>query len=133
MAFQLHFSLFLSMAHKYLAGHGFFIIEALLLLSDTPHLLGILWTRDLSVAQNSTCQQTTLTADGHPCLRRDSKPKSQQKRGRSPKPQAFSHRDRLVLAVTLNITQHCKNRTFRSLALLMHKKRRILLQHAPQM
>jgi len=36
-----------------------------------------------------------------------------------------------VLAITLTTKQHCKNRTFGSLGVLMHKERRILLQPTP--
>jgi hypothetical protein len=44
--------------------------------SDTPHSVGLLWTRDQPVAETSTWQHTQET--GHPCPRRDSKPQSQQ-------------------------------------------------------
>jgi hypothetical protein len=44
---------------------------------DTPHSVGLLWTRDQPVAETSTWQHTTLTRDGHPCPRRDSNPQSQ--------------------------------------------------------
>ena len=56
---------FSPMAHKYLAGQGLFIIEALLSHSDTLLSVGIFWTRGRLFAQNSTCQQTTLTRDRH--------------------------------------------------------------------
>ena len=36
-------------------------------LSDTPHSVGLLWTSDRHVAENSTWQQTTLTTDRHLC------------------------------------------------------------------
>jgi hypothetical protein len=68
---------FVSMAHRHPVGQSLPIIQDLLSHSDTPHSVGILWTRDRLVAQTSTCQQTTLTRDAHPCPRRDSKPKSQ--------------------------------------------------------
>jgi len=35
-----------------------------------------------------------------------------------------------VLTITLTTIQHCKNRTFRSLALFIHKQKRILFQPA---
>jgi hypothetical protein len=44
---------------------------------DTPHSVGLLWTRDQLVAETSTWQHTTLTSDRHPCPRRDSNPQSQ--------------------------------------------------------
>jgi len=69
--------LFLSMAHRQLVGQNLPIIEDLLSHSHTPQSVGILWTSDRPVAQTSTCQQTTITRDGHSCPRRDSKPKSQ--------------------------------------------------------
>jgi hypothetical protein len=68
---------FLSMAHRQLVGQKLPIIEDLLSHSHKPQSVGILWTSDRPVAQTSTCQQTTITRDGHPCPRRDSKPKSQ--------------------------------------------------------
>jgi hypothetical protein len=44
---------------------------------DTPHSVGLLWTRDQPVAETSIWQHTTLKRDRHPCPRRDSKPQSQ--------------------------------------------------------
>jgi hypothetical protein len=43
---------------------------------DTPHSVGLLWTRDQLVAETCTWQHTTLTRDRHPCPRRDSNPQS---------------------------------------------------------
>jgi hypothetical protein len=43
---------------------------------DTPHSVGLLWTRDQLVAETSTWQHTTLTTDRHPCSWRDSNPQS---------------------------------------------------------
>jgi len=45
--------------------------------SDTPHSVGLPWTSDQPDAETSTWQHTTLSTDGHPCLRRDSNPQSQ--------------------------------------------------------
>ena len=42
--------------------------------------------RGISPTPTSTWQPTTFTRDGHPCLRRDSKPQSQQASGRVPTP-----------------------------------------------
>jgi len=36
---------------------------------DAPHSVGLLWTSDQLVAETSTWQHTTLTADKHPCPR----------------------------------------------------------------
>jgi hypothetical protein len=46
---------------------GFTITHSL----DTPHSVGLLWTREQLVAETSTWQNTTLTRDRHPCPRRD--------------------------------------------------------------
>jgi hypothetical protein len=39
----------------------------LVTLSDTPHSVGLLWTRDRTVADTSTCQNTALTTDRLSC------------------------------------------------------------------
>jgi hypothetical protein len=46
--------------------------------SNTPHSVGLLWTKDLPVAEPSlsTWQHTTLTKERHQCLRRDSNPQT---------------------------------------------------------
>jgi len=41
------------------------IIDASRSHSDTPHSIGLLWTSDQPVAENSTWQQTTLTTNRH--------------------------------------------------------------------
>jgi hypothetical protein len=41
--------------------------------SDTPHLIGLLWTSDQPVAEPSTWQHTTVTRDRHLCPWWDSK------------------------------------------------------------
>ena len=54
--------------------------------SDTPQSVGPLWTSDQLVTETSTWQNTTLTGDRHPCLRRDSNPQSRQASGHRPTP-----------------------------------------------
>ena len=51
-------------------------------------------TNDQLVAETSTWQNTTLTTDKLPCPRWDSKPQSQQAKGRSPTPWTADHWDR---------------------------------------
>ena len=53
---------------------------------DTPHSVGLLWTRGRPVAETSTWQHTTFTRDRHPCCRRDSNPHPEQASGRRPTP-----------------------------------------------
>jgi len=60
------------------------IIDALQSHSDTPHSVGLLWTRDQPETEISTLQHTALTTDKHPCPRRDSNPQSQLASGRRP-------------------------------------------------
>ena len=55
---------------------GLLIIEASRRHPDTPHSVGLLWTNDRPVAENSTWQNTTFTKDRHPWLRRDSNPQT---------------------------------------------------------
>ena len=57
--------------------------------SDTTRSVGFRWTRVQPVAENSTCQHTTLTTDRYPCTLRDSNPQSQQTNGRRPTWQLF--------------------------------------------
>jgi len=52
--------------------------------SDTPQSVGFLWTSDRPIAETSTWQHTTLTADRHPCTRWDSNPQSQETSVRPP-------------------------------------------------
>jgi hypothetical protein len=47
-------------------GQGLFTIEASRSHSDTPHSVGLLWTRDQPDAEKSTWQHTTLKRDRHP-------------------------------------------------------------------
>jgi len=49
---------------------------------DTPKVVVLLWTRDQPDAEPSTCQNTTLITDRHPCPRRDSNPQSYKTSGR---------------------------------------------------
>jgi hypothetical protein len=50
------------------------------LLIYSRHSVGLLWMRDRSVEKASTCtgQHNTKDEDKHPCLKRDSKPRSQR-------------------------------------------------------
>jgi hypothetical protein len=45
---------------------------------DTPHSVGLLWTRDQPDTETSTWQHTTLTRERYQCPRRNSNPQSQQ-------------------------------------------------------
>jgi hypothetical protein len=62
----------------------------LITLRHTPQSVGLLWTRDRSVAETSTWQHKHCTRDKHPCPRWDSNPRSQQAFGRKPTPQTVS-------------------------------------------
>jgi len=63
------------MAQQPSVGQGLLIIEDSWSQSDTPHLLGFLWTSDQPDAETSIWQNTTLTRDKwghtplniHPC------------------------------------------------------------------
>jgi len=63
-------------------GQGLLIIEASRSHSDTPHSVGLLWTSDQPVAENSTWQRTT---ERHPYSPRDSNPQSRQASCHTPK------------------------------------------------
>jgi hypothetical protein len=65
---------------------GLLNIEASRSHSATPHSVILLWTSDLSDADTSTWQHTTLTRDRYLCLRPLSNPQSQQANGRRPTP-----------------------------------------------
>jgi hypothetical protein len=65
---------------------GLLIIEASRSNTDTPHSVGLFWTRDQPVAQTYTWQHTTLTRDRLPFPRRDSSPQSQHASGCRPTP-----------------------------------------------
>jgi hypothetical protein len=70
---------FFSMARQHLGGLGRLIFRGFTITHflDTPHSVGLLWTRVQLVAETSTWQHTTLTRDRHPCPRRNSNPQSQ--------------------------------------------------------
>ena len=68
-------------------GQGFLIIEDSPSHSDTPRLVGLLWTSNQPGTETSTWQHTTLTRNRHPCPQRDSNPQSQQSSCRGPTPQ----------------------------------------------
>ena len=53
------------------SGRGLLITEASWSHSDTPHLVGLLWTSDQPDTETSTWQHTSLTEDKHPCPRWD--------------------------------------------------------------
>jgi hypothetical protein len=69
-----------------IVGQGFLVIEASRLHSDTPHLVGLLWTSDRHDAGISNWQQTIITRNRYPCARLDSNQQSQHVRSRRPKP-----------------------------------------------
>ena len=54
------------MAQQPLVGQGVLVIKASRSHSDTPLLVGLLWTSDQPDAQTATWQHTTLTRDRHP-------------------------------------------------------------------
>jgi len=77
---------FLPLAQDLLVGQGFLVIEASRWHSDTTHSVGLLWTRDQSVAETCTWQYTTLTRHRRARSRRDSNPQLQPASGRKPTP-----------------------------------------------
>ena len=86
---------------KYLAQH-YLTIEAPLSLSDTPHYVRLLLTKDQPVARTSTWKHTTIKRDGHSCLHQDLNPFSQQASGRRPTP----HTARLFGSVNYQLTEN---------------------------
>jgi hypothetical protein len=72
---------FFPIARQPLVGQGVLVMDASRSHSDTPHLVGLLWTSDQPYAKTATWQQTTLTRDRHPWPWRDSNPQSQQASG----------------------------------------------------
>jgi len=58
---------------------GLPIVEVSRSQTDTPHSVGLLWTRYRPVAETCTWQYTPLSTDRHTCRRRDSNPQSQQR------------------------------------------------------
>jgi hypothetical protein len=77
-----------------------------LLISLTPHSLGLLWTSDQPDAEAITWQHTKLTTDIHPCPRRDSNPQFQRP-AVDPRLRPRGHWDRRyqILANLLNFKQ----------------------------
>jgi hypothetical protein len=67
---------FFLMARQPLGDLGRLIFEPSRSHSDTPHSVGLLWTRDQPVAETSIWQHTALTRDRHPYPRWDSSPQS---------------------------------------------------------
>jgi len=65
---------------------GLLVFEASRSHSHTRHSVELLWTSDQPDAEISLWQNTTLTRDRLPCLRRYSNPHSQQASGRTPTP-----------------------------------------------
>jgi hypothetical protein len=53
-------------------------------LNDAPQSVGLLWTSDQLVAENSTWQNSTITTDRHPCRRWASNPQSKPESSRRP-------------------------------------------------
>jgi hypothetical protein len=66
-----------------LVGQDLLIDEASVTHSNTPHSVGLLWTRDQPVEDYLT---THKSHDRHPCSRRDSNRQSQQTNVHSPTP-----------------------------------------------
>jgi hypothetical protein len=71
----------LSFTQQPLVVQGILFIEASRSHSDTPHLVGLLWTGDEPDAETSTWRHPTVTTGKLPCRRRDSNPQSQQASG----------------------------------------------------
>jgi len=68
------------------SGLGRLIVEVSRSHADTPHSVGLLWTRDRPIAETYTWQRTIFTRDRCPCARWDSNPQSFQAIGRRPAP-----------------------------------------------
>jgi len=90
----IHLSFFFSLRHNPLwicihsplAGFSLLFRGFLITHNDATHSVGLLWTSDQFVAENSTWQHTTLTTDKRPWPEWYSNPQSQQARGRRPTP-----------------------------------------------
>jgi len=74
------------MAQQVLVGQGLLIFEALWSHSDTPHSVGLLWTRNESYTETYTWQQATLTRDSHLFPGWNLNPQFQQASRRRPTP-----------------------------------------------
>ena len=72
--------------HTPIMGFSLLIWGFLITHNDTPQSVGLLWTCDQSVAQTSTWQHTTITADKLPCPRWDSNPQFQRASSCRPTP-----------------------------------------------
>ena len=70
------------MTQQPVVGQGHHIVEASRSYSDTPHSVGLLWTRNRPIAEISTWRGTTLKRYRRPRSRRDSNPQSQKESGR---------------------------------------------------
>jgi hypothetical protein len=75
---------FFFVAQQPQVGQGLLVIETSLSHSDTPHLVGLLWASEKTIAENSTWQHANFTRDRHPSPQRDSNPPSQQASGCRP-------------------------------------------------
>jgi hypothetical protein len=78
------------LAQQPYSGLNRLIVEVSRSHTHTSHWVGLLWTRDVPVAETSIWQYTAFIRDRYPCPRRDSNPKSQQASGCRPKPQTSS-------------------------------------------
>ena len=76
----------LSLVQQLLVGQVLLIIKVPWSLSDTSHLVGLLWTSDQPSAETDTWQLTALTRDKHTYSQQDLNPQSQQTSGHSPTP-----------------------------------------------
>jgi len=74
------------MSQQRVVGKVLLNIEASQSHSGTSHIVGLLWTSGQPDTETYTSQNTTFTADGLPCRRRDSNPQSQQACGRTQTP-----------------------------------------------
>ena len=76
--------------------------------NNTPHSVGLLWTRNVLIAETCTWQHTTLTTDTHLSPQRGSNPKSQQASGSIPNPK-ISRPHRLPLHMRTNKRSQGRN------------------------
>jgi hypothetical protein len=63
-------------------GQGLLNIKASRSHSDTPHMVGLLWTSNQPDAETSLPDTKQHSKDRHPCSRRDSNPQSQKACGK---------------------------------------------------
>ena len=83
LSFVINYTFF-SVAQQPLVNQDFLTMDASSLHSDTPLLVGFLWTSDQPDAKTSTLQHTTFKRDRHPCLWLYSNPHYQQASGCRP-------------------------------------------------